>query len=89
MKTIIAGGRDFANPEFANGKYTEIDKAFKQQSLSGIKESIELVDTLEEAETLIAFWDGASSDVAQIIRNARKSGLRVITFYYDALRVAA
>ena len=89
MKTIIITGRDFSNPEFANGEYTEIDKLFKQQSLSGIKESIELVDSLEEAETLIAFWDGSSNDVAQIIRNARKAGLRVITFYYDALRVAA
>ena len=88
MKIIIITGRDFTNPDFANGKYTEIDEAFKQQSLSGIKEGIELVDSLEEAGTLIAFWDGASSDVAQVIRDARKAGLRVITFYYDALRAA-
>ena len=94
MKTIIMNCRDFDNPDFANGEYVEIDKAFKQQSLKGIKESIELVDSLEEAEMLIVFWDGASNDVPQAIRVAirrptRKSSLRVITFYYDSLRVKA
>jgi len=89
MKTIIMNGRYFDNPDFANGEYVEIDKAFKQQSLKGIKESIELVDSLEKAETLIVFWNGASNDIIQAIRTARRSGLRVITFYYDSLRVKA
>jgi hypothetical protein len=80
---VVSGGArgvDRLGEEFAVAHHLHVKRFLPNWKLGRGAGFIRNIEMAEYADALIAIWDGVSRGTAQMIREAKKRGLRVYVF---------